>query len=200
MSLLQNQFSYSSLLGERAEGVYAWFLKSLHLPGDIAECGVFSGETSRELARYLEDHAISKTLHMFDSFQGFPEVITMKERALATGDELQAGNYFSPLTTVLQNLESLHKYIIHKGRFSETLPVFSEPLCFIHADADLYQSTVDIIHLANRCLIPGGHIVFDDYDNPRFPGINLAIEKYLDPEKYIIVRSPETIQCFVTRR
>jgi O-methyltransferase len=200
MSSLQNQFSYSPLLGKRAENVYAWFLKSLHLPGDTAECGVFRGETSRELVKYLEANAINKVLHMFDTFQGFPEVITTEEKAVARGDELKPGNYFGSLTTVLQNMESLLQYRIHEGIFSETLSAFSEPLCFIHADADLYESTVDIIQLADKCLVPGGHIVFDDYDNPHFPGINLAVERYLDPTSYIIESSPNSIQCFATRR
>lgn len=195
-----NHFPYSSLLGKRARYVYARFLKSLHLPGDVAECGVFSGETSRELVKHLEGNAIAKVLHMFDSFEGFPEVITAEERRLATGDELETGNLFSPLTTVLQNMEGLQKYVIHKGYFSETFSDFSEPLCFIHADADLYQSTVETIRLADKCLVPGGHIVFDDYNNPYFPGISLAVEKYLNPENYIIERSPKTIQCFATRR
>jgi O-methyltransferase len=137
---------------------------------------------------------------MFDSFEGFPEVITAEESALATGDELQAGNLFSPLETVLHNMEGLRKYVVHKGFFSETFSDFSAPLCFIHADADLYQSTVEIIRLADKCLVPGGHIVFDDYNNPYYPGVSLAVDKYLCSENYLVVRSPKTIQCFATRR
>ena len=52
------RFPQSWLLGDRAPNVYSWFLKSLHLPGDVAECGVFTGETSRELVKHLEEERI----------------------------------------------------------------------------------------------------------------------------------------------
>ncbi len=194
------RFTPSWLLGDRAPNVYSWFLKSLHLPGDVAECGVFTGETSRELVKYLEEERISKTVHMFDSFEGLPDVIAEDERVLAAGDELREGHFFSTVESVVDNLGSLRQYVIHPGLFSETFEGFGIPLCFIHADADLYASTADIIRLADRCLVPGDHIVFDDYDNPRFPGVRLAIERHLDPRRYTIEPSPATTQCFATKR
>jgi O-methyltransferase len=200
MSLPAGSFANSPLLGERAANVYEWFVKSLHLPGDAAECGVYRGETSRELVRYLDENRLDKCLHMFDTFKGFPEVITSEERALAEGHELGVGRFHGPLEAALEQMSGASRYKIHRGLFSETFPAFSGPLCFIHADADLYQSTVEIIRLADRCLVPGGHIVFDDYDNPLFPGINLAIERHLSRERYAVTPSPATIQCFATRR
>lgn len=200
MSLPAGRFVNSPLLGERAANVYEWFVKSLHLPGDAAECGVYRGETSRELVRYLDENRVPKCLHMFDTFEGFPEVITAEERALAVGEELGVGRFFGPLEAVLEQMSGAVRYRLHRGLFSETFAGFSEPLCFIHADADLYESTADIIRLADRCLVPGGHVVFDDYDNRLFPGVNLAIERHLSPERYVVTPSPATIQCFATRR
>lgn len=193
-------FSQTSLLGQRATYVYEYFLRSLHLPGDIAECGVFTGETSKELIKYLEQNAIDKIVHMFDSFQGFPDVITSEERDLSTAKELVEGYFFSTSETVIQNLGVLRQYKLHQGMFADTFAEFAKPLCFIHADADLYQSTVEIIGLADRCLVPGGWIVFDDYHNPLFPGVDLAIERYLDPGRYRIIASPESIQCYAVRQ
>lgn len=200
MSFHSRQFANSSLLGSRAQNVYEWFLASLHLAGDVAECGVFKGETSRELVRYLEDNQIPKRVHMFDTFEGFPEIITAEEKARAEGDELGTGRYLAPLETVIERMARFSQYKIHKGLFAFTFADFSESLCFIHADADLYQSTVEVIHLADKCLVPGGRIVFDDYDNAFFPGIKMAIEKYLSPEKYIITPSASSIQCFAIKR
>lgn len=194
------RFVNSPLLGDRAPNVYERFVKSLLLPGDVAECGVYLGETSRELARYLDEHGIDKRLHMFDTFEGFPAIITDEERSLAEGDELGAGRFYGTLEAVFEQMSGAGRYEIHCGNFSDTFAAFSRPLCFIHADADLYQSTVEIIRLADRCLVPGGHIVFDDYDNPRFPGINLAIERHLSRESYLVTPSPATIQCFATKR
>jgi len=88
---------------------------------------------------------------------------------------------------------------VHAGMFSETLPRFGEPLCFIHADGDLYQSTVEVIEFAARVLVPGGAIVFDDYGNPRLPGVKMAVERRLDPVQFRIIPSHDTIQCFAIR-
>ena len=193
-------FSYNTFLGQRAENVYAWFLQSLSLPGAVAECGVFRGETSRELVKYLEENNIQKTLHMFDTFEGLPDVITAEEMASATGKVLTEGQFACSFKTVVEQMRGLNQYVIHKGLFSVTFATFSESLSFIHADADLYLSTLDIIHLADKCLVPGGHIVFDDYNNPETPGVKLAIERNLNPDDYIILPSSSTIQCFATKR
>lgn len=195
-----SRFSCSTFLGQRAKNVYDWFLQSLHLSGDVAECGVFRGETSRELLRYLEENNIQKTLHMFDTFKGLPDIITVEEMATATGKLLRKSQFSCSLKTVVKQMKGLHQFVIHRGLFSITFTNFVENLCFIHADADLYLSTLDIIHLADKCLVPGGNIVFDDYNNPETPGVKLAIESNLNPNDYIILPSPSTIQCFATKR
>ncbi len=190
---------YSWLLGSRAKGVYEAFIQSLHLPGDVAECGVFAGETSRELIRYLEQMGIEKVVHLFDTFEGFPNLETFEEHTLALGNELEPGKYHSSLDTVLGHLDGLSRYRIHQGIFSDTFLRFSEALCFVDADADLYYSTVDIIRLADRCLVSGGRIVFDDFGDPQFPGVKWAIDRFLSPKEYLVQASSETTQCIATR-
>ncbi len=37
-------------------------------------------------------------------------------------------------------MESLAQYEFYPGIFSDTLPLFDLPLCFIHADFGLYES------------------------------------------------------------
>lgn len=194
-----HRFTPSPLLGARAEKVYDWFLRALDLPGDVAECGVFRGETSRELVRYLEESGSNKLAHLFDSFEGFPDLFTAEETSLAIGQEIGKGRYLCPLDVLRQEMGCLSHYVVHKGWFGETFPPFSQQLCFIHADADLYQSTVEIIRLADRCLVPGGHIVFDDYANMYFPGVKLAVDRHLNAASYTIIPSPETIQCFAIK-
>ena len=192
-------FAHSRMLGARADAVYARFLRCLNVPGDVAECGVYEGETSHEMVKYLERHAIRKTVHLFDSFEGLPDLITPFERATTTWEGLAPGQFRSSLDIVLRRMGAARQYAIHRGLFAETFADFSEPLCFIHADADLYRSTVEIIELADRCLVRGGAIVFDDYGAPSFPGIRRAIEERLDRRRYATVASPETSQYFGTK-
>lgn len=190
----------SPLLGDRAKTVYERFLTVLHLEGDVAECGVFAGHTSLELVRYLETMHMPKRVHMFDTFAGLPPIITDRERSLASGNHLEVGRLSCSLSEVVDRMGNFKQYRIHRGLFSTTFAGFDEPLCFIHADSDLYESTVDIIGLANRCLVPGGCIVFDDYDNPSFPGVTLAIEDQLDHRYYDVIECRQTLQCLAIRR
>lgn len=194
------EFRYSPLLGERAKNVYAWFLQSIALPGDIAECGVSRGETSYEFVRYLEENHINKNLHMFDTFQGLPDIFTVEEVSLALGNELIPGNFACSIEAVVERMGSYGRYKTHKGLFKDTFSGFTDHLCFIHADADMYSSTLDIIELANRCLVPGGTIVFDDYDNAVTPGVKLAIQRHLCPNRYTLLPSPTSIQCFAIKK
>jgi hypothetical protein len=91
-------------------------------------------------------------------------------------------------------------YRLHAGAFAERFPAFREPLCFTHADCDLYAGTVETIKLADRLLTPRGRIVFDDYGNPRMPGVRLAADRYLGGSRYAITRILDSIQVVAVRR
>jgi len=188
----------SSLLGERADRLYEWFERSLALPGDVAECGVYRGETARELARFLRMCGAPKTVHLFDSCKGLPNLVTEEEREASVWKDLGHGQYASSVEEVEATIRGL-PCRLHVGMFSETLPRFCEPLCFIHSDGDLYQSTVEVIEFASRLLVPGGIIVFDDYGNPRLPGVKMAVERHLDRNRFAVFPSHDTIQCFAIR-
>ena len=197
-------FRPSFLLGDRAPWLYQVFICSLTLPGDVAECGVAHGETSREMVRFLERSGYQKRVHMFDTFAGFPDVLTDEERALDRDDapawlQYRVGALAWSLDEVLQRFDGLSQYEAYPGLFSETFPAFDRPLCFIHADADLYQSTVEIVELADRVLVPGGRIVFDDYLDGRFPGVMKAVHERLDFERYAFGWIEDTMQGFAIK-
>jgi O-methyltransferase len=174
----------SPLLRGRAEALHALFLESLSVPGDVAELGVFEGHTSRRFVHDIEARGLRKTVHLFDSFHGLPDIVTSEERKLAAGHELREGNYASALVRTLTTLNGVRQFQIHEGLFEQSLPRFERSLCFIHVDADLYQSTVEAIFFADRCLEVGGSIVFDDYGDPLFPGVTLAVSRFLDSSMY----------------
>lgn len=193
-------FPVSALLGPRARAVYEAMIAALEVKGDLAECGVFEGTTARGMAEYCRRHAPERAVHLFDSFTGFPDVITAEERQLSTWAELGPGLYAGSLEAVRASLRDAANVRIHPGRFIDTLPDFDRPLCFVHSDSDLYQSTLETIELADRLLVPGGRIVFDDYGNPRLPGVKLAVDRYLDPARYQGQRLPGSIQYLAIRR
>jgi hypothetical protein len=57
--------------GANINNVVTLFNRTRDIPGEIAECGVFRGSTLVPLAIYLRQQGINKTIHGFDSFEGF---------------------------------------------------------------------------------------------------------------------------------
>jgi O-methyltransferase len=194
-------FPFSRSLGHRAPALYRLFVRSLELPGDVAECGVYTGTTSKQFVRYLQDQGSDKLVHLFDTFEGFPAVLAEHDEAgTATTWLAKPGNLACPVGEVVRRMDGMTGYRVHKGPFSETLGAFADPLCFIHADADLYRSTAEVIDLADRCLVPGGTIVFDDYGSEMFPGVGVAIRRHLDLRAYDATPSRPTLQFIAVKR
>ena len=164
----QLRLELSPLLGLRRTLTLHHVLDTvLHLSGDVAECGVGDGRTAAGLVWHLGRWAPQKTVHLFDTFTGLP-----------MGENTQ-GRYAHSVHEVTGRLAGLNQWQIHKGPFTETL--YQQPMCLIHADADLYSSTCEIIAWAKNVLVPGGAVVFDDYHNPEYPGVTKAVDELLGP-------------------
>jgi predicted O-methyltransferase YrrM len=94
-------------------------------------------------------------LHLFDSFEGLPEdwVGHWKKGHFDLKGKVPK---FDPKRTR-----------VYKGWFSDTVPRFARtlerPVAFIHMDADLYQSTMDVLEPMNEKIAPGTIILFDEY-------------------------------------
>ena len=130
-------------------------LKSVdpQLDGLYCEFGVWTGGTINHIASRT-----NHTIHGFDSFEGLPET-------WRTGAE--KGTFkMSGLPEVRENVK------LHKGRFSESLPVWAKehpgPMAFMHLDADLYSSTKTVFDVLGDRVVPGTVIEFDEYFN--YPG------------------------------
>jgi len=120
--------------------------------GDYAQFGVFQGLTARFITRFLPPE---RRLHLFDSFEGLPEdwVSTVPKGAFNVGGKVPKVD--------------LSVCNIYKGWFSNTVGPFAEthgrPLSFLHLDADLYSSTMDVLRGLNQLIVPGTILLFDEY-------------------------------------
>ena len=64
-----------------------------------------------------------------------------------------------------------------KGFFSETLPTAPiRQLSILRVDADLYESTMDVLRNLYSALSAGGYAIFDDYQN--LPDCRRAIDDF----------------------
>jgi hypothetical protein len=155
------------------------------LPGEIAELGVYKGGTAKILAKACP----TKRVHLFDTFEGMPATDEVK-------DIHKAGDFNdTSLEAVRSFLSDCPNVDFHPGYFPESIAGLEDlRFALAYIDADIYQSTKDALEFFYPRMVPGGIMVFDDYEWPRCPGVKLALEEFLagKPERPVITAY---IQC-----
>ncbi|MGA2137412.1 MAG: TylF/MycF/NovP-related O-methyltransferase [Verrucomicrobiia bacterium] len=162
-----------------------------HLPGDVAEVGVYKGGTARLLAEVL--HRGGKLLHLFDTFQGMPETDPQK-------DWHKQGDFADTSLPPVQ--EYLHEFPLvrfYPGLFPATaVPVRETRFCMAHVDVDIYRSVLDCCEFFYPRMTAGGIILFDDYGKLTCPGARRAVDEFfLDKPEAVCYASSG--QCFIIK-
>ncbi len=147
-----------------------------HLPGDIAECGVYTGASSLLLCESIKRLNLQeKKCHLFDSFEGISEPGLEDGNHWTRGDLSCAENYVLETFAEYKSIVYTYKGWI-PDRFME---VAENKFCFVHIDVDLYQPTIDCLRFFYPRMIDGGIILCDDYGSSLCPGATKACEEYM---------------------
>jgi O-methyltransferase len=184
--------------------------KTPSLQGALVECGVFCGNTLLGMAHRLALQGIrDATLIGCDSFEGFP--------APTTQDALQDGTFhertrqgvfhetsYEALSSRVSALGFAHNIRLVKGFFVDTLPQLSTMrFRVVHLDCDLYQSYLTCLDFFYPRLVPGGYMVFDEYDFSAsvYPGAKKAIDIFLADkvEKLQQISPLRDARCFIVK-
>ena len=148
-----------------------------NIPGDLIETGVWRGGMTIFMRAVLKAYQIAdRKVWVADSFAGLPQIDSQRETfAWSKGD-------MAVSLEIVQNNFARYgllddQVVFLKGFFSETLPQAPiGPLSILRVDADLYQSTMDVLHNLYSNLSIGGYAIFDDYQN--LPDCRKAIEEF----------------------
>lgn len=146
------------------------------IPGNFVECGVCRGGSSALLAWVIKNYSRRpRRLYAFDTFSGMPEPteVDIDYRGVAANDTgFGAGTLAAPVS---ENLEVIARelgvwdlIVPVPGLFADTLPAYREQvgeIALLHADADWYQSTMDILRHLYHQVHPRGFIQVDDYQD-----------------------------------
>lgn len=158
--------------------------ESLGLEGDVIECGVYRGATTRLMGRRMRDVAPSKKLFACDSFEGFPQDRILDADLGPFRFRFKVRRKFRHASDVPERLIAyfdayrINGYVV-KGFFSDTLPKMKpRKYCFMFIDCDIYESHLDCLNVLYEQLVPGGIVVFDDYAEPKWPGASRAVDEY----------------------
>ena len=152
-----------------------------HVPGDVAEVGVYRGASARLLQQAMPE----KQLHLFDTFAGLP------------GDA--PGH---PKGDLACPLDSVRAYVgnakLYPGLFPEQTgyQVAALRFSFVHLDMDLYQGTLQALAFFYPRMSAGGIILSHDYN--WLPGPTDACRQFFDgkPEPLIELSGH---QCLTVR-
>jgi O-methyltransferase len=153
--------------------------------GDFAELGVYKGESARLLHLMAQD----RTLHLFDTFEGFTSTDLQTETGKA-----------SKYSTLNFSDTSLEKVLTHIGGNTDTIKTHvgyfpnsaagmeDTNYAMVNMDADLYKPTKAGLEYFYPRLLPGGVIFIHDY-NDKWEGLMKAVNEFSKtiPEQLILV-------------
>ena len=178
------------------------YIEAARVPGDIVECGVWRGGSSRLAAlKLLALGSSDRTLHLFDTFEGMPPPTEADvqhssgetaARILDRGERVEDVNNewaYAPLGGVQRTMSETGYPRVRfiQGKVEETLPASAPTqIALLRLDTDWYESTRhELEHLYPR-LVDGGVLIIDDYGY--WEGARKAVDEYFrDADRPILL-------------
>jgi O-methyltransferase len=170
------------------------------IPGDIVECGVWRGGSMMAAAlTLLSEHDVSRTLYLFDTFDGMPAPTDVdrevgSERTAQSLLEVSHRSSYTwaaaSISDVQANLTSTNypakRLRFVKGMVEETVPQDApERISLLRLDTDWYASTRhELLYLFPRLSV-GGVLIIDDYGH--WAGARQAVDEYIDDHKLALL-------------
>ncbi len=145
---------------DRCYMIYQFCRYAIALQGDMIECGTYTGGTAYLIASIIRKYKTSKTLHLFDTFQGMPDI------AKPDRDAHRPGDFGDTSLEYVQNRLRHFEFIeFHPGLIPNTFSEIENLNCisFVHVDVDLYPTALECCRYLWPRLTRGGVMLFDDY-------------------------------------
>jgi hypothetical protein len=143
------------------------------VPGDVAELGVYRGNSAAVLAHYARQH--NRAVFLFDTFQGFD-----------TGDFIgvdanKIHEFADTSLDLVREVVGDESVTYVKGYFpgSITETVEKRRFAIAHVDCDLYEPMKAALEFFYPRLSMGGLMIIHDYANPCWEGPKQAVDEFL---------------------
>lgn len=160
---------------------FAYYANQMGIKGNVAECGVYRGETAMFINKYFPH----RKLYLMDSFEGFSEISMDYEKKYTIFAEGEYAN--NPYKN--ESAEELIKIvktrmlypenvIIKKGFFPESVIGLKDEFCFVNLDMDLYQPMFAGLEFFWEKMNLGGCILLHDFFNENFLGVQDAVKDF----------------------
>jgi hypothetical protein len=154
---------------------YELYKSIVELPGHVVELGVYKGASLIRLATFRNalENDFSRQIIGFDAFGKFPREKLGLENDLRfiNGFEEAGGNGLSvEESSNIFRRKGFQNVMLVKGNIFATLPQYLQAhpetrIALLHLDMDVKEPTVFALEQLYERIVPGGLIVFDDYNS-----------------------------------
>lgn len=173
------------------------FRRTLDVPGDIVELGVYRGLGLMTWANLLEAYVIgdrTKTVYGFDNWAGFVGFSEQDGEIAENARKVVGGFDPSGFRRELEDAIAIYdrdrfvpwkrRIVLIDGQIEERVPEFvlENPgirCSFVHFDCDLYAPTRAALDALWPRVSRGGVVLFDEYAIADWPGESQAVDEFL---------------------
>lgn len=156
MKTLIEGFKLDRLLGELAKAP----------AGDVIELGVYMGGALEAMATAAPE----RQMYGFDTFEGMPAALWREGEPHGVGD-------FGDTSFEAVREKMPANVMLVRGLFPDSAAGIEPGIALAHVDFDWYESTRAAIGWLLPRMVPGGVIVFDDWEWKHCPGVRRAIDE-----------------------
>jgi len=185
---------------------YDLFCRTIELPGDIIELGVYRGTSLMSWANFLEIRNKGdrqKQLFGFDNFSGFTEIHEKDGKEDTSVHKTSSGFDGGAFEDILRDALSIFdkdRFIPYKprvklvkGNIEETVPQFVKDnpglrISLIHFDCDMYNPTKVALEHFWPLVVSGGVVLFDEYAIRPWEGESQAVDEFFKGQNIRIHR------------
>ena len=178
---------------------YELFKKTLNVPGDIVECGVFKGVGMLQWCKLIEIFlsGSNKKVIGFDTFSGFSKNLQPFEEKNAD-DYVEEANYkefnLNILTKKITDQNLLNRMEFVKGELEDTAIKYINEnqglkISLLNLDLDTYGGTTSALNAFYPLITKNGVIIIDEY-GCRGWGESKAVDEFFI-DKNVNIISPE---------
>jgi len=179
---------------------YELFKKSIEVPGDIVECGVFKGTSFLLFCKFLKiyDSNSIKKIIGFDTFGKFPSTTLKYEKKSAKEfikeSKFKSNNNDLTIFKKANKILEKNKIQLIKGDITKTAKGYVKKnkgfrISLLHLDLDTYHGTKSALENFYPLVSKGGLIVIDEYSS-RGWGESDAIDEFFSLKKVKIKSIP----------
>ena len=164
------------------------------IEGDLAELGVYKGNTAVLLANFARTKG--RTVYLFDTFAGFPQD---DMSGIDAGKNVEFADTSVAAVRSLVGSDSV-EYVV--GYFPDSASALPGGLsfCLAHLDCDLYAPMKAGLEYFYPRLVSGGFLVLHDYSSMYWDGAERAIDEFLADKRERLVPIPDKSGTAVIRK